>query len=284
MIARVFRLSAANGAGPLTGRALHGRFFAEIAARDPALARRLHEPDRPRPFAWAVLPGDGVDAAGGLPASAESGARREHPGTGGQAPSGTGTADAVIDVRLALFSREIEALFGDAPHWPVGSRIEIDGRPRDVVAVFGPGDGHPWAGGAEPAAGEMIASDFDRLLVEFATPTAFRAGDVDRLQPDAGFIIASWVRSWNAFAGRPIPPVTAAELENAVRLLEDRTRVVRDDPHVPAPGFVGEVVLTASPSLPPAGRAALRDLAEFAFHCGTGRKTAMGMGLTRVRV
>jgi hypothetical protein len=245
--------------GPLTGRALHGWLFERLAARDRVLADRLHRPDRPRPFSWAVL----------------------------DPPTAAGWPGAVA-VRLAVFGAELEALATrpGADLLPeVGRVVTVYGRRRDVLRVIGPDEPHPWTGRADYA--DLAAGPAQRCVeVELATPTAFRIGDDDLAQPVPVRMVSSWARAWSAFSEAALPGGAVGELRGS--LLLERAETQRS-PRRERPagltgltGFTGRVRLALPPWASDSAGVALSALSRLAFFCGTGRKTAMGHGLTRL--
>ncbi len=63
------------------------------------------------------------------------------------------------------------------------------------------------------------------------------------------------------------------------RLERARTDTIKTK-RVVLTGFTGQVSFEVSKQAPPALAAQMQMLAEFAFFCGTGRKTTVGMGQT----
>jgi len=236
MWSRVYEIEAEPGAPPIAGRSLHGWFFHEIARRDQAVADRLHRAGEARPFTWAVL---GSTA-----------------------------------LRLAVFEPELESLLERKPLFGSGEPAEIDGHPLRARRTFEPGE-HEWAGRASFVRLLSEAEPISPLHVEFVTPTAFRAGDIDLPLPVPRLIIGSWMRAWNALADVRIPAEFEEQLSRSAALVDFDIRPA------PAGGFTGRIELKISGPCDEPARRALDALAGFAFYCGTGRKTAMGMGLTR---
>ena len=78
-----------------------------------------------------------------------------------------------------------------------------------------------------------------------------------------------------------LPAGLEIEFERAVYLADYEIRLSAPSPALPIPGFVGTVRLASLPKTPDDVVRAVHCLADFAFYCGTGRKTGMGMGLTR---
>ncbi len=145
---------------------------------------------------------------------------------------------------------------------------------------------HPAAGSASFADLWTETPPADALPLSFVTPTAFRSHDRDVCWPDSRLLWQSWARAWNAHA----PPAVPQIAEDLLLAAADRirlgayhlqTRKARLQ-GVAQTGFIGECRFELG-DLTDAERHIARVLAEFAFYAGTGRKTGMGMGQTRVR-
>ena len=136
-----------------------------------------------------------------------------------------------------------------------------------------------------------------RLRVRFHSPTAFRElsprGQKTRNQPHIDLVrcYQSWVNKWNAFAPIQIdkqPLLDFIANYSLATRLELKTQMLDFGRHK-AIGFVGGCTYEfcedwdgegqKRSSVEMVGYANL--LADFAFYCGTGYKTTMGMGQTR---
>ena len=136
-----------------------------------------------------------------------------------------------------------------------------------------------------------------RLRVRFHSPTAFRElsprGQKTRNQPHIDLVrcYQSWVNKWNAFAPMQIDKQPLldfiANCSLATRL-EMKTQILDFGRHK-AIGFVGGCTYEFREDWT-GGQGELSNvemvryanlLADFAFYCGTGYKTTMGMGQTR---
>lgn len=145
---------------------------------------------------------------------------------------------------------------------------------------------HRWAGhidyqgllerfllsGRQPAA---------HLKMLFASPTSFKRDDRVWLFPTPGNLVDSWLRRWNAFSPIQFPEAetrayaTQALVVNRYRL---QTFTVQDEEQ--QIGFRGNCSLHfLEPD--PYWMRVIATLASYAFYCGTGVKTARGMGQTR---
>jgi len=126
----------------------------------------------------------------------------------------------------------------------------------------------------------------DRIEVRFLSPTTFRASDLDCPLPEPGAVFQSWLSRWNDFA--PPHRRISTELLDIVRtnvaISSHRLWTEQHDlGRGRLVGFVGEVTfaITKARQLNQALVWQLNALADYAEFCGTGRKTAHGMGQTR---
>ncbi len=154
--------------------------------------------------------------------------------------------------------------------------------------------GEPWSSHAS----------FDDLLatadpgaqgwsVRFCTPTTFRSGDADCALPMPRLVFQSWLESWDQHAPLAFFPDRVSRrtfLEEVVgqqvsvtydRLCMVRRELFFDGRRTAEEGFVGSCRFQASRRLGPSHRRILSALAAYAFYCGTGRKTTMGLGVTQ---
>ena len=136
-----------------------------------------------------------------------------------------------------------------------------------------------------------------RIRMEFRSPTAFREltpqGKKTRNQAniDLARCYQSWINKWNAFAPIQIDKQRLLDfvLRNAVlNTVKSESKMLDFGKHKEI-GFVGNCGYqffadrqTESEEEDEMLRLANR-LADFAFYCGTGYKTTMGMGQTRRR-
>jgi len=144
------------------------------------------------------------------------------------------------------------------------------------------------------------ASLFDKLSLRFYSPTAFKVrdrttGDTQNyVFPDPLYCFQSWSRKWNALS--PIPIDEDALLDFVQRHIRFskyaiKTRIMNFGGYKQL-GFVGDCDYQFVDSISAGGQDRINKraqehlkqanaLANFAFYCGTGYKTTMGMGQTR---
>lgn len=237
---------------------LHGTIHRLLEAVDPEYGRQVHERQL-KPMAISPL----HQAPGG-----EVGGRTVAPGALLTARIGILEA-ALLGILLAALLARREA----------GAALSLDGRGAMVEAVrviSGPVSYQGLARRARPA-GE--------LSFQFLTPTIFRhkgESPYSEQGPEPAHIFGGYWRRWSAFA----PPglMTAVTLEtidaHIVRLAGDCRR------HTVDLGKFRQRAFTGWASYLIAGderfQAEIAMLAAYSAYCGTGARTAYGMGQTLV--
>lgn len=231
----------------ITPERLHGAFLDLVNRGDCVLGKLLHSPKLgQRPFSLH--------------------------------PLGNPHINGKLRLRLAVLAPELFARFWERWERRGGIPLKLGRSFLEPVAIDSNG---PWCGSSSWK--ELLRAE-PRKEVElvFATPTAFKAGDLDLPLPIPRLVFGSLLRKWNAFSPHPLR-ISIQDLERTVALAEAhiRTRIFYDGrSHIV--GFVGRarfrVLRGASPEL----LQAVNVLAQFAFFAGVGRKTTHGMGLVRV--
>jgi len=258
-----------------------------IEKQDAALAAQLHAPRNAKPFTTAILHPVRTDR------ELHTRAAADRPGAGqGMLSAGE------MQIRLTLLD---DALY---PHVSQFFLQHLNGVPllrlgRSVLAVSRvmttPESGEPWAGFARFDELLARASEHETTWnIQFVTPTAFKTGDAAMPLPVPRLCFQSWLNSWDAHA--PLPffqdktlrrAFLADVVEWGVSVTYDYLRLVQaplyfDGARTREQGFVGTCRFTVKPSrVEPVYRKALATLAAYSYYAGTGRRTTMGMGLTR---
>jgi CRISPR-associated endoribonuclease Cas6 len=132
-----------------------------------------------------------------------------------------------------------------------------------------------------------------RADFNFLTPTAFRSGGADVPLPIPGQLMRSWWDQWNSFAPpalhvHPLWPRFAEDCVHIHHLDRIRTSRWHFGRRRAALGFAGNVGLLllrsskrrAWSTLWPGAVQVFQALSEYAFYCGTGHHTTIGMGQT----
>jgi CRISPR-associated endoribonuclease Cas6 len=158
-----------------------------------------------------------------------------------------------------------------------------------------PESGEPWAGFARFEDLVASASEVETAwTVHFATPTTFKAGEAELPLPIPRLCFQSWLNSWDEHAPCPFFPDRASRkaflsevVEGNVSVTYPRLQLVQhtfyfDGTRTREQGFVGTCRFAVRPTrVAPQYRRLLATLARYSYYAGTGRKTTMGMGMTR---
>lgn len=138
------------------------------------------------------------------------------------------------------------------------------------------------------------ASSFNKLNIRFYSPTAFKVhnrginGAQNHVFPDAPHCFHSWVRKWNALSAIKVNEaalMTFVQENIHFSRYSIKTKIMNFGGYKQL-GFVGDCEYRLVNGNG-AGKSGLlkhaEALANFAFYCGTGYKTTMGMGQTRMQ-
>jgi CRISPR-associated endoribonuclease Cas6 len=270
--------------GPLRPEDCQGQkalalFLQEIIEKqDAIIAARLHAPKNSKPFTTAIL---------SRPAIAGHGKRRQRL----EEPS-------EVTLRLTLLEDTLYPLVSQffLQHLDGIPLLRLGQTPLLVSRVLAtPESGEPWAGFASWS--DLLATApaaETSWSVQFATPTSFKTGDADLPLPVPRLCLQSWLNSWDEHAPLPFFPDKATRRAFLADVVEGHVSVsyahlrllqhplyfdgIRTREH----GFVGICRFTVPPKkVAPQHRQILATLARYSTYAGTGRKTTMGMGMTR---
>lgn len=142
---------------------------------------------------------------------------------------------------------------------------------------------------------EGQAAQRESVTLEFATPTAFRAGQVDQTLPTPELVWTSLYRKWNTFAPEAlrIDPLWEGFVQNCFVVSDFHLRSRKVSFNQGSRGAVTGATGKATYRLLPAKHcgnyaafrdgsgAVLRTLAGFALFSGVGHHTSWGLGQTR---
>ncbi len=245
----------------------HAAFMALVRAAQPELAQALHDLNGRKPYTLSELRGRLERRAGRyvLPAGWSGGFR-------------------LTLLHTSLFNVFMQRLLAEPQ---VSIRLGQAGFVID--SVYGAPGSHPWCGYATAESLQAQAGLAQQIRLEFASPTSFSQTDKAdsgaqrfMLLPDPRLIWSSLGSDWQRFAGQRLPDEWKGWVERNVVVSDVRrweTRALRyKDGHLL--GGQGDVTFEALHDDP----AMLRIwnlLADFAFFCGVGRKTGIGMGQCR---
>jgi len=123
-----------------------------------------------------------------------------------------------------------------------------------------------------------------KLRFKFLSPTSFRQGKLDLPLPLPRLVFQSYKKRFETFYHVAFLPDFEQQIEQQVGIATMRhvnTAVIHTK-HVRSLGFTGNVVFIIHPKAPPELVFQVNLLTEFATFCGTGKKTALGMGQTLI--
>ncbi|MBU2610999.1 MAG: CRISPR system precrRNA processing endoribonuclease RAMP protein Cas6 [Chloroflexi bacterium] len=259
------------------GRPANAWLLRELTRRKPDVAQALHDDQGVKPYTVSTL----LDDRG--------------------RPLATGTwlePGQTCWLRVTTFEQRLSEMLLEMvkdlpPHLTLYKMdFRLDGWTLDPAQ-------HPWAGQTSFAAlaqAERVNSRSREVRLEFASPTAFRSEGADTPLPIPALILRSLWQRWNAVVTQPMQihalwPEFAAACVKVSELTAVNTErwVFAEGTRGAATGFTGTVGLTLLPERQCRDWAAcwegadrvLQSLAQFAFYCGTGHHTTIGMGQTR---
>ncbi len=149
-----------------------------------------------------------------------------------------------------------------------------------ITSILGtPQSTQPWANACTYQQLYEQASESDRTIsLTFSTPTAFRQGKYDTTLPTRECVFNSLLARWNKYSGIEFDNISLDAIFpsfvniNTEILADSRSKFI---------GIIGEVNYRILGEIEPITIKQINTLADFALYAGVGRKTTMGMGMTR---
>ena len=142
-----------------------------------------------------------------------------------------------------------------------------------------PQSNQPWVNFCSYAELFDRASDTERQIAfSFCTPTNFRQGVYDSAMPTRESIFGSLANLWNKYSEIAIEPNF---IEAIFPSFFDIRTEVSTDSRSKFIGCVGDITYRIMGDVDPVAIKQINALADFALYSGVGRKTPMGMGMTR---
>lgn len=270
LISVVIPLRACNdqAAFPLaTGKLVHGFWHRHWKEMDPLLADRIHPHNDLAGFSLSPLMG--------LPEPAKK--------TGFSSDTISIKTGQTAWFRIAVMDEQIaQAVLQKPDGWlcTLPHRLEIGPVTWEVLDQVD-----------DSAAAWNLSTDYEELIIQarikwkwqmdLLTPTAFSGTYVDFTVPLPELLISSWLKRWNRFS----PPGREPLSETLVEAARKNLRLVEYDLHTrpgerSTTGCLGSLTIQAF-DLDAETRWQMDLLFRYAFFCGSGHRTAQGMGLTR---
>jgi len=251
------------------GPILHAMFLHLIEQVDPQLAVRLHEDNRYRPFTLSPL-------AIGSQIADFKGFRLPRHHILSQGTPCSLRITFLDDSLFPTFTHSIMEM--PSPELRLGSTLftitnimtsaRADNRWSQFLSY--------------PHLIQQASQNRRKLSLHFLTPTSFSFGDVDLPLPLPRLIFRSYQRRFQEFCGMLFLPdfVELVERYTAIAHFKHLSTQIIQMKHVKLLGFTGKVTFEIHRKADPQLALQMNLLADFAFFCGTGKKTTMGMGQT----
>jgi CRISPR-associated endoribonuclease Cas6 len=197
-------------------------------------------------------------------------------------------ADQVLWWRITTFSPRLSQLMVDQirPALPSTIRLEhcdctltIDQHSLAEIP------NHRWAGHNtyQDLAQRFLLTGqrpLEQVKIHFASPTAFHKDENFWLFPSAEQVVESWLRRWNAFSQITFPAETRQFVARSLVVSRYRLSTLTVSDKELQIGFQG-ICTYRFVEQDPYWMRVIHTLSAFSFYCGTGIKTARGMGQTR---
>lgn len=244
------------------GYQAYALFLAILRRADPALAQQLHSGEGVKPFTVGAIQGPPRREAGKTLVLKQGAPYRLR----------------LTFLEDGLFASFLHALLQHQATAP----LRLDTAEFVVEEVLTTSPSSRWAGCRDFADLLAEAKPREQVTLHFVSPTTFRSGGRRNvLFPTPALVFGSYLARWNAFSPVKLPPHLAKLFEEALIISRYslRSRML-DFGRYQEAGFQGSCEFQTIRDLPEDDRIALDALSRFAFFCGTGAKTTMGMGQT----
>jgi CRISPR-associated endoribonuclease Cas6 len=254
----------------LTGRHLHALFLTLVSSVDTTLGDRLHDSTADKAFTLSPL-----QINSPLLKVRKEGSKLQY---SHQQPISAGTPCwwriSLLDD--TLFGKLTQLWLNLNPNspWHLGPAdlyiTSIQGTPQSI---------QPWANASSYAQLYEEASERNSSInLTFSTPTAFRQGQYDTTLPTRESVFNSLLSRWNKYSGIEFTQIAIESIFPS--FVNIHTEILADS-RSKFIGIIGEVTYKILGEIKPIQIKQLNALADFALYAGVGRKTTMGMGMTR---
>ena len=242
------------------GYQVYGLFLSMLRMSSQSLAGELHELDGAKPFTVSPLQGKFRRAGEGLRVIPE----------------------AEYSLRFTFMENGVFAHFLDGAMKWGDDTVELGSGSFHMEEVNTASKEDSSTGFQSYQSIIDCASADRKIELEFLSPTAFRSGGKRNVVfPTPELIFGSYLNRWQAFS--------PAKLDDSISSWFDRIVVARyklgtqilNFGSYQEVGFIGRCQYELDKNTPEEVVHVLNALADFAFYCGTGAKTTMGMGQTK---
>jgi CRISPR-associated endoribonuclease Cas6 len=265
----------------LTGRHLHALFLTLVSSVDTTLGDRLHDSTADKAFTLSPLQirgqgiGDREQDRGKYKSKifTSSSLQYSHQQP---IPAGTPCWWRISLLDDTLFSKLTQLWLNLNPNrpWHLGPAdlyiTGIQGTPQSI---------QPWANASTYAQlYEQASNGNSSINLSFSTPTAFRQGQYDSTLPTRESVFNSLLSRWNKYSGIELSHIAIESIFPS--FVNIHTEILADS-RSKFIGIIGEVNYKILGEIEPIQIKQINALADFALYAGIGRKTTMGMGMSR---
>jgi CRISPR-associated endoribonuclease Cas6 len=265
----------------LTGRHLHALFLTLVSSVDTTLGDRLHDSTADKAFTLSPLQirgqgiGDREQDRGKYKSKifTSSSLQYSHQQP---IPAGTPCWWRISLLDDTLFGKLTQLWLNLNPNrpWHLGPAdlyiTGIQGTPQSI---------QPWANASTYAQlYEQASNGNSSINLSFSTPTAFRQGQYDSTLPTRESVFNSLLSRWNKYSGIELSHIAIESIFPS--FVNIHTEILADS-RSKFIGIIGEVNYKILGEIEPIQIKQINALADFALYAGIGRKTTMGMGMSR---
>ena len=256
-----FQAQADAVISPTRGYYAYALFLDLLRRSNGTVAQQLHDLDGPKPFTVSPLEGS---------------FRRQQ--------SGLKVADGGIYwIRYTFLKADLFAYFLDAAMKSGGQTLRLDQAALRIHEIVTAPGASLLCDCCELEDIFSNAQTERRISLEFLSPTTFRSGGQRNiLFPEPRMLFNSYLSRWQSFSSINLDTNLVALAETGARIASYKldSRALHFGAYSET-GFQGKCAIEIGGEMTKEVVRELNALADFAFYCGTGAKTSMGMGQTR---
>jgi CRISPR-associated endoribonuclease Cas6 len=252
----------------LTGRHLHALFLTLVSSVDKELGDSLHASEGDKAFTLSPLQ---IDPRG----KGATNSLRWHYEKAIAPLTPCWWRISLLDDELFGKLTELWLDINPKHPWHLGAADLV------ITGILGtPRSSQPWANSCMYQQLYENASETNREFhVLFSTPVTFRQGKFDSALPTRELVFNSLLNRWNRYSGIPFDSIPIESIFPS--FFNIQTKLTDEIYKTQFIGCVGEIHYRLLGDVKPADIKAVNALADFALYAGVGRKTTMGMGMTR---
>lgn len=256
------KVNKTNETGIVTGRHILSLFLKLVENVNPALSEELHKDSPIKPFTLSSL----------LPVTGRRKITLKEGNT--------------VSFRITALDEKVFATLADAV-WRLSpdDDLKLGGLYVKCDSLATTPAQSKWATFISFEQMLKNASKETSIRLEYLSPTTFRSsgrGERNILFPEPRLVFKSLLSKWNTFTDKSLkidlPDTAINSIKASFYTLKTQ---ILDFGDYQERGFTGKVTYECLDNLSEAQILTFNALADFAFYCGTGAKTTMGMGQTR---